>query len=240
LSHIVAALIAFGTSAGSDSNAEAVKYIQEKGSKGIGILSLVIPPLLVALVPAAITAAVKLAAGRSRSRRSVELTERISILSKSIADLPELPPSATQLVMTPTAALTAELNLVIRELNALQTRESHILRDLSSNATARLRGALLLYRPKGALAFTLHALFFVYSAAAVAVTIVIISIVNRKDAGDLAAFMIFVTLVSVPSLILRRYAARIHQKQCKEALPIPAQHPEPISSPVAVSQQVQA
>jgi hypothetical protein len=238
MSSMLLHLIAFGA---SDPKADdLVKSIQNQGSKGIGVLSAVIAPLLVALVPAAITAVVKLVQGRTRSRRSVELTERISVLAKSIAELPELPPSATPLVMTPAAALTAELNLVVRELNAIQTRESHLLRDLSTNATARFRGALLLYRPKGALAITLHTLFFVYTVVALAVTIVVVSIVNRKDPGDLAAFMIYATLVSLPSLILRHYAVKIHRKQCKDALSIPAQHPEPIITPVVASQQVRA
>ncbi len=227
--------------------------IQNAGKEGVGFLAKVVWPALAALVPAVAAAFFKVAQDHSRTRRSVQLTDRISALAKSLAELPELPPPANPSAVTPRAALTTELNLAVAELASIQTRVRHSLRDFSSNATARMRSALLLYRPKGFLAFTLHALFFLYTlsfAFGLLAFLIGIGDTTASDAdalgnvahpsfvSNLLGFIMLVAIFSVPALILRHYAAKIHRKQCLEAQMAPSPLiPPPVGAAVAVSQQ---
>ena len=232
--------------------------IQKGGKEGVDFLSKVVWPALAALVPALGTALFKVFQDHSRARRSVQLTERISSLAKSLAELPELSPPANPSAVTPRAALTTELNLAVSELAAIQSRVHHSFRDLSSTATARMRSALLLYRPNGFLAFTLHALFYIYSLSfAFGLLAFLIGIADPTSGdpnvlgnvdhpsfvSDLLGFIMLVGIFSIPSLVLHHYAARIHRKQCLEtqnqdALKHDAQNAGyPAGTAAAISQQ---
>ncbi len=221
--------------------------IQNAGKEGVGFLSKVVWPALAAVVPAAGTAFYKLAQDHSRARRSVQLTDRISSLAKSLAELPELPPPANQSAVTPRAALTTELNLAVSELAVIQTRVRHSFRDLSSTATARMKSALLFYRPKGFLAFMLHALFYAYTLTFAFGLLAFLISVGDPSSGDadalgnvahpsffsnLLGFIMLVAIFSVPALILRHYASKIHRKQCLEAQTNP---PQPVQSHVGAA-----
>jgi hypothetical protein len=195
-------------------------------SKTANLLSKVVFPALATLVPTAATAFAKWAGNQSRERRSTELTTRISGLSKSISELPEVPLTGANPGLTPRLALTAELEVAVLELTALQVRASHHLHGFSTFAT-RVRAALLLYKPKGFAAWSLHIAFYLYSVFLIIVLLIVVSddsapAVNTKSAGgfftDLTAFIFIFGLLGIPPMIMRYYATKIHRRQCSAAL----------------------
>jgi len=204
---------------------DAQTEVQQHVSAWVTLLSRVVWPALATLVPAGITAAFKIVQNHSRNRRSDELTARISQLAKTIAEVPDLPASPGCGV-TPRAALTAELNLTVSELTALQTKVRHSFREVSSTATARLRGGLLLFRPSGTAAFVLHSLFYAYGAIFLFCILAVLMagndpggepFISTKSASafftDSLAFIFLVAVFSIPSLILHHYAVKIHRRQ---------------------------
>ena len=76
-------------------------------------------PVLALLIPGAVTAASKWILDHSHQRRSAELTERVSTLAKSIAELPVLPLPSVNPAVTPQSALTVELEAALHELTCL-------------------------------------------------------------------------------------------------------------------------
>ena len=131
-------------------------------SAKVNLLAKVVWPTLATLVPAAIVGAVKWVQDHTSKRRSAELTERISTLAKRISELPVLSLSSATPAATPQSALTAELESALRELTSLQkTRAIRRFTGLTTT-TAKVRAALLLYRPVGIAAWTLHLAFYVY------------------------------------------------------------------------------
>jgi hypothetical protein len=201
-------------------------------------------PAIATLIPAGITAALKWTQEHSRNRRSVALTERIAVLAKSIHELPELPASITSAV-TPQTALTVELESALHELTALQTRVRRGFGGVST-ITTKLRAGMLLYRPKGLLATTLHTVFFGYLFVFFFVIYAGLapdSTANVSDAKtptdfvtNLFAFLFIFGLAGIPPLILRHYAAKIHRRQCLEAQAAsPATESSPLGSSVPVS-----
>jgi len=204
---------------------DAQTEVQQHVSAWVTLLSRVVWPALATLVPAGITAVFKIAQNHSRNRRSDELTARISQLAKTIAEIPDLPASPGCSV-TPRAALTAELNLTVSELTALQSKVRHSFRVVSTSATTRQQNGLLLFRPKGALATTLHWLFYIYGAVFLFFVFAVLSPGNGSDGqpfistktlsaffSDFFAFIFLVAVFSVPLLILHHYAIKIHRRQ---------------------------
>ncbi len=210
---------------------DLVKEIQKQLSGQltgqVSLLSKVVWPALATLAPTAVIAAFKWAQDHTHTRRSVQLTQRISELAKNISELPVLPlPSATAAV-TPQSALTAELESALRELTALQTRASRRPTGVSAvtTVTTKLRAAFLLYRPKGVAAWTLHLAFYLYSVFMIFVLISVVSdqtapFFNTKSFSDfvpdLFAFIFVFGVVGIPPLIIRYFAAKIHRKQCAQ------------------------
>jgi hypothetical protein len=216
--------------------------IQQNLNYGVNLMSKVIWPALATLVPVALTAVAKWVQGNSRTRRSAELTDRISTLAKSIAELPASPPAAGALAVTPHTALSAELEAVVNELTLLQTRAKRTFTGVTT-LTSKLRSALLLYRPKGFLAFVLHVAFFGYMVIFACVVLAVGFPTKEKPASGAAsngtpaavqqqpaapapvpvtedrvtnvlAFIVVFGVLGIPPLIIRHFAARIHRRQC--------------------------
>ena len=191
-----------------------------------GPLSKFALPALATLIPAGITAALKLAQDHSRNRRSVELTERISTLAKSIRELPELPATGALPAVTPQSALTVELESALHELTILQTRVRRGLTGMST-ITSKLRAGMLLYKPRGWAAVTLHTVFFtylfvfffvLYAGLAPDSTATVSDAKTPSDfVTNLFAFLFIFGLAGIPPLIIRHYASKIHHRQCLEA-----------------------
>jgi hypothetical protein len=184
-------------------------------------------PAFATLIPAGITASVKTLLDNSRKRRSVALTERISTLAKSISELPQVALSNPTPAVTPQSALTAELEAALRELTVLQTRVRHNLYGVSTSITTKVRGALLLYKPKGWAATLLHAAFYGYMFVFFFVLYAGLSpdttsnVSHAKDTGDFVAnlfgFLTVFGLAGIPPLVLRHFAAQIHRRQNLQA-----------------------
>jgi hypothetical protein len=139
--------------------------LSQQVTEKVGLVSKVVWPALATLVPAGVTAAFKWSQDHSRGKLRVQLTERVSALAKAIAELPPEAPAGLIAAATPHMALTAEMNEVLRELTALQTRaaQRRFTPGFSAaSAISKVRAALLLYKPKGALAWMLHLAFFSY------------------------------------------------------------------------------
>jgi hypothetical protein len=194
----------------------------------VSLLSKILLPALATLVPAAVTAVVKWVQDSTGKRRSVALTERISTLAKNISDLPEISLSNPAIALTPRAALTAELETAIRELTALQGKEQHRINISLASTTARLRSALLLYRPKGFVAWMLHLSFYTYSVTLVLILIMLMSpskndspVVSFRSPSEffssLTIFVMVFGALGVPPMIVRYFAAKIHRKQCAQS-----------------------
>jgi hypothetical protein len=176
------------------------------------------------LVPAGIIALAKILQNQGRSRRASQLTDRISQLSKSIAELPDVP-VANAAGVTPRSALTAELNLAVTELSTLQTKVRYNLREATTTFAARLRGVLLLYRPKGKYAVWVHTLFYLYGAFFVFCVLSVLTyggdnskpFFNTANTSDLLssvfAFIFIVGIFSIPLFFLHHVAARFHRAQ---------------------------
>jgi hypothetical protein len=212
--------------------------VQQQLSAKVTLLSKVVWPALATLVPAVITAAVRWTQDHSRKRRSAELTERISALAKSISELPELPLTSSTLAVTPRSALTAELDSAVLELTTFQTRASRRFTGVSTT-TAKVRAALLLYRPKGLAAWALHTAFYVYSIFIIFCLVAVMAdesspLISTKTASDfftsLLAFLFIFGVLGIPPLIIRHYAAKIHRRQCAAVVSV--------ATPVSTSQQV--
>jgi hypothetical protein len=193
-------------------------------------------PAIATLIPAAITAAVKWMLDHSRKGRSVELTQRVSTLAKSISELPVLPLSSANPAVTPQSALTVELEAVLRELTVLQTKAAHSFTGVST-VTSMLRSAFLLYRPRGFKAWILHLCFYAYLPCFIFV-LSVGGASSLPSAGDTAGttsdilfnLVFFFTsfgILGIPPLIIRHFAAKIHRQQCA-----PAQ----VAAPVSTSQ----
>lgn len=112
-----------------------------------------------------IGALVKWVQNHTSGNRGAELTARISALSKTISELPDVPLSGATPGLTPRSALTAQLESAVHELTALQAeaRAGSRFKGFSLASTiARVRSGFLLYRPQGWAAWTLHLTFYVY------------------------------------------------------------------------------
>jgi hypothetical protein len=217
-----------------------VKLIQQQISDQLNghstWLSKAILPALATLIPTAVIAVSKWAQDHTHSRRSVQLTQRISELAKNISELPVLPFPSANAAVSPQSALTAELESALRELTAIQIRESRHPRNVSvmATVTTKLRAALLLYWPKGFAAWTLHLAFYLYSVFMFFVLVAVVSdqttpFFNTQSLStfipDLFGFLFVFGLVGIPPVIIRYFAARIHRKQCaamQPAVPPPA------------------
>jgi hypothetical protein len=210
-------------------NADVSKHVNENVSQ----LSKVIWQVLATVVTIGVPTVFKWVQDHSRTRRRIELTERVSALAKGISDLP-LDPPATGLVRmaTPRDALSAELDAVLRELTGLQAKAPHRLGGIAG-ATASFRSMFLLYKPQGTKAWTLHIAFFSYSAMMFFLFLAVISDPSASDFSktktasafftDLLAYMFVVGLFSIPAFVLRYFAARIHRRQCAEGQGVPNQ-----------------
>jgi hypothetical protein len=194
-------------------------------------MKLVLPAVLT-LIPAAFTAAYKALQDHSHTRRTVDLTERICKLTKDLSELPDLKATATEVPVTPRQALIGELNAAISEITALQCKPGHSIGGVSTNAGARLGFALLLFRPRGFLAFTLHITFYLYSAVVICFLVSMITdkqtpLISKGSTSEFVISLFFTVILtgifSVPAVILRNYAVRIHRKQTSE--PQPAVNP---------------
>lgn len=184
-------------------------------------------PAIATLIPAAVAAASKWILDHSHQRRSVELTQRVTTLAKSISKLPLLPLSNTNPNITPQSALTAELEATLHELTALQTKTVRSFSGVTSIAST-VRTALLLFRPKGFTAWILHLCFYAYLPCFIFVLSAGFAGVVLADAGDaggaasdivfkLVFFFTAFGILGIPPLILRHFAVKIHRKQCAEA-----------------------
>ena len=204
-------------------------------------------PAVATLIPAGITAGLKWTQEHSRNRRSVALTERISALAKSIHELPELPPATLATNVTPQSALAVELDSALHELTVLQTRVRRGFGGVST-ITAKLRSGMLLYRPKGWAATSLHVAFFLYlfifffvlyAGLAPDSTATVSSAKTPSDfVTNLLAFLFIFGLAGIPPLIIRHYAAKIHRRQCLEAQGMaPVAESVPLAPPVPFSSQ---
>jgi hypothetical protein len=211
--------------------------------KDLSPFARLVVPAVITLIPAAITAGYKALQDHSRTRRSAELTDRICKLAKDISELPELPTTASEIPVSPRLALIAELNAAVCEITALQSRPAHRIGGVSISVAARLRSALLLYRPKGLLAFTLHVTFYLYSLVMVCFLVSLVTdkttpLINTKDVSEFVIDVFLLIIVSgifsIPALVLRNYAARIHRKQTPEPqLVVPAPVSAPMAAPLA-------
>jgi hypothetical protein len=215
------------------------KHVNENVSQ----LSKVIWQAVGAAVALGVPSAFKWAQDHSFARRRVALTERIAALAKSIADLPPEPESTAQVVtgtaletsigtatpivpsLSPRSALTAEMGAVLRELATLQAKAPHRLSGLAGAATSA-RAMLLLYKPKGWVAWMLHIAFFCYMGVLVFCFIAVMtdtsaSVIASKNSSEffsnLVAFIFLACVALLPALILRYFAAKIHRKQCAQA-----------------------
>jgi hypothetical protein len=198
--------------------------VQQQLSTKVNLLSKVVWPALATLVPAAVTALAKITQDHSRKRLSEQLADRISKLARNISELPQVS-VATATGVTPLSVLEAELNAAVNELTALQFRASHRFAGVSTTTT-RVRAALLLYRPKGLAAVTLHTLFYVYSFSLIFCLVAVMAdqsspFISTASAGsffsDLLAFIVVFGVLGIPPLIIRYYAVKIHRRQCVES-----------------------
>jgi hypothetical protein len=204
-----------------------------------------------------VSALVKWVQDHTSSNRGAELTARISALSKTISELPDVPLSAASSGLTPRSVLTAQLESAVHELTALQdeAKAGSRFKGLSfAAAIARMRSAFLLYRPTGWGAKTLHLAFYLYMFAYIfSLSAVLdsgintsrppqktdpahaaqtspapaLNIVEREKIPDappvvdtvanLFAFLFIFGLFAIPPVVLRHYAARIHDNQCEKA-----------------------
>jgi hypothetical protein len=199
--------------------------IQQVSTK-VTLMTKVVLPALATLVPAAAAATFKWLENHGGRRRSSELTERIATLSKSIAELPPIQLSATTLP-SPQAAMTAELESAIRELTALQAKAGRHLANSLATTTGKVRSALLLYWPKGFVAWMLHLCFFGWLML-IALFVIGISL-PEEEAGtgglahapghfsSMSEFVIACFIMGIPPLIFRYFAAWIHRRQCAQA-----------------------
>ena len=199
-------------------------------------------PVLALLIPGAVTAASKWILDHSHQRRSAELTERVSTLAKSIAELPVLPLPSVNPAVTPQSALTVELEAALHELTALQTRTRRSFSGVTS-ITSMVRSALLLFRPKGFTAWVLHLCFYAYLPCFIFVLSAGFAGAVLSKAGDtggtpsdivfrLVFFFTAFGILGIPPLIIRHFAVKIHRKQCALAqVAAPAQENLAAESP---------
>jgi hypothetical protein len=185
------------------------------------LMSRVIWPALATLVPAGVTAAVSWTQSHSRDRRRTELTDRICVLAKSILELPDIAMPNPALAVTPKAALVAELESAVRELSHLQEGWSRRFAGATSLGS-RLRAIFLLYKPKGAAAYALHAVFYLYSICMVALFITMLGMLAEANSAseftsNLVGVIVVFMALGIPPLVLRYFASRIHHRQCLEA-----------------------
>ena len=203
-------------------NADVSKHVNENVSQ----LSKVIWQVLATVVTIGVPTVFKWVQDHSRTRRRIELTERVSTLAKSIAELPaDVPGTELAAHVTPRDALKTELESVLRELTALQAKAPHRLGGIAG-ATASIRSMFLLYKPKGGAAWMLHIAFFGYAAVlffcfmAVMTDATASPFSKTKTASDfftdLVAYMFMVAVFSIPAFVLRYFATKIHRKQCAQ------------------------
>jgi hypothetical protein len=197
--------------------------VQQRLFTKVNLVSRVVWPALATLVPAVATAAFKWSQEHTGKRRSVALTERICSLSKSIAELPEV--SLSNSTTTPRAAMIAELESAVHELTAVQTKTHRRVASSVATTTAKIRSALLLYRPKGFAAWMLHLSFFAYLGI---ILLFFMGIMAPSDtpaprtklpSDSFTNAIMFLTafgILGVPPLVIRYFAARIHRKQCAQ------------------------
>jgi hypothetical protein len=207
--------------------ADVSKHVNENVSQ----LSKVIWQILATAVTIGVPTAFKWMQDHSRTRRRIELTERVSKLAKSISELPEDAPGLAAHV-TQRDALQTELDSVLRELTGLKAKAPHRLGGIAG-ATASVRSMFLLYKPQGTKAWMLHIAFFSYAAfmffcfMAVMTDATASPFSKSNTASDffthLVAYMFLVALVSIPAFVLRYFAAKIHRRKCAQPEGIPIQ-----------------
>lgn len=198
-------------------------------TKDVSFSSKVLLPSLAALVPMAMSAAFRWGQDHSHSRRRIALTDRMSALFKMIADTPEVAIANMGDGATTHTVLTAELISVTRELASLQVRAD---RHMFSSATARMRAALLLYLPHGALAWALHIIFYLYFALLImGMTSVLMSPHDPEFWTGILGFAV----MGIPPLIIRYFAARLHRSYCAQQAAAAAAAAGPFAVPAMPS-----
>jgi hypothetical protein len=190
-------------------------YIPPDAHKGFEEFLKAAVPVISAIVPAAIAAFIKWAQDHDQQRRKADLIERIAKLAKNISDLPPASESGTGATDRFRAALDLEMESLLRELTLLQSHVSRRVIGVSSIASG-LRSALLLYRPKGFAAWTLHLAFYLSLLLLAFMSLgFFASTSDHTTAPTSPGVVIFIyIMLGVPPLILRFYAARIHRRQC--------------------------
>lgn len=189
-------------------------------SEKVSLLSKVVWPALATLVPVAVTSAFKWMQDHSSNQRSAVLIDRITTLAKQITEVPEVQLSGALHPVTPQSALTAELESALRELTVMQHRANTRRFRGFTNTGARIRAALLLYRPQGITAWLLQLAFYAYSVALIFALLAITTDQSTPliaSVSDLFAFIFIFGVLGVPPLILRYFASRVHARQCTEA-----------------------
>jgi hypothetical protein len=206
-----------------------VSNVSKHVNENVSQLSKVIWQVLATAVTIGVPTVFKWIQDHSRTRRRIELTERVTALAKSISELPP-DPAETGLAAqaTPRDALQTELNAVLRELTGLQAKAPHRLGGIAG-ATASIRSMFLLYKPVGKAAWTLHIAFFSYATFMFFIFLAVMtdsaaSPFNKTKTAsdfftDLVAYMFIVALCSIPAFVLRYFAAKIHRRQCAQVMP---------------------
>lgn len=195
-------------------------------------------PLLCALVPTTAAAVIKWLQDHDLRRRRAALTDDLTKLAKNLSDLPAMPDSDALQRMRD--ALNAEMEMGVRELVQLQ---AHVPRRTPgvSSIVPGLKSMFLWWRPRGFAAWMLHLGFWASLIFLAFMTLGFSAEQSEKkadaalheldgkttpapvstqqtppnpeptSAGTVVAIYV---LFGVPPLIFRRFAAKIHQRQC--------------------------
>jgi hypothetical protein len=213
----------------------------DAGKKLDGFIKIAVP-LLCALVPTTAAAVIKWLQDHDLRRRRAALTDDLTKLAKSLADLPQMADSDA--VQRMRGALNAEMELGVRELILLQT---HVPRHPVgvSSIVPGLKSMFLWWWPRGFKAWVLH-LGFWASLIFLAFMTLGFSVENSEKKADAAlheldgktappavtapaakstdtseptsagTVVLIYVLFGIPPLIFRRFAAGIHRRQCQE------------------------
>ncbi|HEY9125507.1 MAG TPA: hypothetical protein VIM62_00180 [Acidobacteriaceae bacterium] len=210
----------------------------DAGKKLDGFIKIAVP-LLCALVPTTAAAVIKWLQDHDLRRRRVALTDDLTKLAKSLAELPQAP--EFEAVERMRLALHAEMELGVRDLLQMQAHAPRRPVGVSSIAPG-LKAMFLWWRPRGFAAWMLHLAF--YSSLVFLAFMTLGMSVDSSEKKEQAAqraleaklapresqeaqkppveaptsagtVVVIYVLFGVPPLIFRYWASGIHRRQCQ-------------------------
>ena len=157
-------------------------------------------------------------------KRKSELLEQIGKLSETMSKMQELPEWAADMSAEIKTALKAEMEIKLSEFKRLQSPTKW---EYSGGLSVKnwFKYCFLWWRPRGFSAWCFHLSYYLMLALVIITSLIFLTEIlssapgTHVDSADVTIAIILYTILGVPTMVVRFFAAKIHRHQCDESLP---------------------